>query len=175
MPVAAAIVRVFIEHGDRTDRKKARLKYVLDAWGFEKFLAEVEKELGAAAPQGRRSTAASRRRRDDRWAHVGVPPAEAAGPVLRRRRAAGRPDDGRPDATASPTIADRFGSGTIRLTVWQNLLISDIAEDDVDDGEAGDRGSSASTGTPRASGAAWSPARATPAASSPAPTPRRTR
>ena len=29
-------------------------------------------------------------------------------------------------------IADRFGSGTLRLTVWQNLLISDIADADVD-------------------------------------------
>ncbi len=28
-------------------------------------------------------------------------------------------------------IADRFGSGTIRLTVWQNLLISDIPDDRV--------------------------------------------
>jgi ferredoxin-nitrite reductase len=28
-------------------------------------------------------------------------------------------------------IADRFGSGTIRLTVWQNLLISDIAEKNI--------------------------------------------
>jgi ferredoxin-nitrite reductase len=28
-------------------------------------------------------------------------------------------------------IADRFGSGTIRMTVWQNLLISDVAEADV--------------------------------------------
>ncbi len=28
-------------------------------------------------------------------------------------------------------IADRYGSGTIRLTVWQNLLISDIAEADI--------------------------------------------
>ena len=44
--VADAIVRVFIDHGDRTDRNKARLKYVLDAWGFEKFLAEVEEKLG---------------------------------------------------------------------------------------------------------------------------------
>src|SRR6202045_1180973 len=41
--LADAIVRVFIAHGDRTDRTKARLKYVLDAWGFEKFLDEVEK------------------------------------------------------------------------------------------------------------------------------------
>src|SRR6185312_11424270 len=30
IPVASAIVRLFITHGDRTDRKKARLKYVLD-------------------------------------------------------------------------------------------------------------------------------------------------
>ncbi len=28
-------------------------------------------------------------------------------------------------------IADRYGSGTIRLTVWQNLLVSDIPADDV--------------------------------------------
>ncbi len=37
--VADAVVRVFIDNGDRTNRAKARLKYVLDAWGFEKFLA----------------------------------------------------------------------------------------------------------------------------------------
>jgi ferredoxin-nitrite reductase len=28
-------------------------------------------------------------------------------------------------------VADRYGSGTIRMTVWQNLLISDIQEADV--------------------------------------------
>ncbi|MGL6097467.1 MAG: NirA family protein, partial [Fimbriiglobus sp.] len=30
IPVATAVVKVFSEHGDRTDRKKARLKYLLD-------------------------------------------------------------------------------------------------------------------------------------------------
>ena len=44
--VADAVVRVFIEHGDRTDRTKARLKYVLDAMGIEKFLALLEEKLG---------------------------------------------------------------------------------------------------------------------------------
>ena len=78
--MAAAIVRVFIRHGDRTDRKKARLKYVLDAWGFDRFLAEVEKEYGAPlrevstrplrAPEPRRPLGARR-----------LPPAEAAGQV----------------------------------------------------------------------------------------------
>ena len=32
--VADAIVRVFIENGDRTNRNKARLKYVLDRLGL---------------------------------------------------------------------------------------------------------------------------------------------
>jgi ferredoxin-nitrite reductase len=44
--VADAIVRVYIAHGDRTDRNKARLKYVLDAWGLEKYIAHVEEALG---------------------------------------------------------------------------------------------------------------------------------
>src|ERR1700758_467418 len=44
--VADAIVRVFIDHGDRTNRTKARLKYVLDNFGFEKFLTLVEEKLG---------------------------------------------------------------------------------------------------------------------------------
>ena len=44
--VADAIVRVFIDKGDRTNRNKARLKYVLDDWGFDKFLAAVEEKLG---------------------------------------------------------------------------------------------------------------------------------
>ena len=45
VPAAAAVVRVFIEHGDRTDRRKARLKYVLDRWGIEKYIEETEKHL----------------------------------------------------------------------------------------------------------------------------------
>ena len=58
--VADAIVRVFIEHGDRTDRNKARLKYVLDAWG----LREIHRPCrGKARPQARR---ACRRRRSRR-------------------------------------------------------------------------------------------------------------
>ena len=43
--VAAAMLRVFNEHGDRTNRKKARLKYLLEKWGVEKFLGETQKKL----------------------------------------------------------------------------------------------------------------------------------
>ena len=47
VPVAVAVLRVFIAHGDRTDRTKARLKYVLDRWGVPKFLDAMEAFLGS--------------------------------------------------------------------------------------------------------------------------------
>ncbi len=95
--VADAIVRVFIDHGDRTNRNKARLKYVLDAMGFEKFLALVEEKLGCEARprarRGDRAAAGVRPRRAYRRAS-----AEAERPALDRRRAAGRQADRRADA-----------------------------------------------------------------------------
>ena len=65
------MVRVFIEHGDRTDRNKARLKYVLDALGFEKFLALVEEKLGRKLDRACRRAVAPRPA-FDRTAHIGV-------------------------------------------------------------------------------------------------------
>ena len=97
--VADAIVRVFIDHGDRTDRNKARLKYLLDAWGFEKFLAAVEEKLGR--PLTRIPDDCVKERPPTRPAGAyRRPPAEAAGPQLARRRAAERQDDGGADARA---------------------------------------------------------------------------
>jgi sulfite reductase (ferredoxin) len=52
--VAEAVVKVQRDHGNRTDRRHARLKYLLDARGLDWFREEVERELGrplaAAAP-----------------------------------------------------------------------------------------------------------------------------
>ncbi len=52
--VADAVVRVFIEHGDRTNRNKARLKSVLDAMGIDKFIevagGETRLKIHAASP-----------------------------------------------------------------------------------------------------------------------------
>ena len=76
--VADAIVRVFIEHGDRTNRNKARLKYVLDAWGFEKFLAAVEEKLGRKLTRAP-AEAVQPRPAFDRSAHIGVHPQKQAG------------------------------------------------------------------------------------------------
>ena len=69
--VADAVVRVFIEHGDRTNRNKARLKYVLDAWGFDKFIAAVEEKLARKLDRVP-AEAVPPRPAFDRTAHIGV-------------------------------------------------------------------------------------------------------
>lgn len=124
VPAAAAVIRVFIDHGDRTDRKKARLKYVLDRFGVEKYLEETEKHFG------RKFTRLALDDCDARppvakHGHIGIHPQSQSdrhylGVVLPVGRL--RCDQLRGLAD----IADRYGSGALRLTVWQNLLISDI-------------------------------------------------
>ncbi|MCS7090628.1 MAG: NirA family protein [Verrucomicrobiota bacterium] len=124
--VAAAMIRVFAEHGDRTNRQKARLKYLLDRWGLDRFLEETQKRL--AFPLRR-------------WpvehctpppppvpqAHIGVYRQKQKGlnyigvlvPVgLMTSRQMRRLAD----------LAIYYGSGELRLTPWQNLLLINIPD-----------------------------------------------
>ncbi len=87
--VAAAVVRAFVAHGDRTNRQKARLKYVLDRMGRDAFVAEVEKEFAATAPA---PPARDRAATDGRQARpCRRASAEAGRPQLSRAGPAGRP------------------------------------------------------------------------------------
>jgi ferredoxin-nitrite reductase len=128
--VAAAMIRVFNENGDRTDRKKARLKYLIDRWGMEKFLEEVEARL--AFPLLRFPAAECEPRAAvDQHGYLGVHPQQQPGlsyigvavPVGRLSPAQMR---------VVSAIAEEYGSGEIRLTVWQNLLLPNIANKDVE-------------------------------------------
>src|SRR3984957_17699140 len=97
--VADAVVRLFVEHGDRTDRTKARLKYVLDAMGIEKFVGLLEEKLGRKFDRAVPGALAPRPA-FDRIAHIGCSRPEAGGLELDRGRRAGRADVGRADARA---------------------------------------------------------------------------
>jgi ferredoxin-nitrite reductase len=131
--VADAIVRVFIDRGDRTDRKKARLKYVLDKMGFAAFLAEVEARLGRPLTRvdADKMPAANRQHRQH---HIGVhaqrqPGLVWVGVALPVGRIGGE------QMRALAAIAREFGDGDIRLTVWQNLLLSGVARARAEDVE----------------------------------------
>jgi len=123
--VADAVVRVFIDHGNRTDRNKARLKYVLDTMGVDKFVGLVEEKFGrkfdravpgAVAPRpefSRNAHIGVHRQKQDglNWIGVVVPVGRITVAQMRGLAA----------------IARDFGDGDVRLTVWQNLLIPGVA------------------------------------------------
>lgn len=124
--VAAAMLRTFIEAGDRTDRKKARLKYLIDQWGIPKFLEETQKRLAFPLLQ----VAAERCERR--------PPAVKHGHVgVYRQRQKGRNYIGvvipvgilaSRQMRRLADMAQNYGSGSLRLTPWQNLLLPDVTD-----------------------------------------------
>ena len=123
---AAAILRVFIDHGCRTDRRRARLKHLIEGWGIATVISAAATHL----PFPWRFAAAELcepRGPVDRHGHIGVH-AQAhsglsyIGVVLPASRLTA------PRLRGLADIAERRGSGTLRLTVWQNLLISDIPD-----------------------------------------------
>jgi ferredoxin-nitrite reductase len=127
--VADAIVRVFIDTGDRTNRLKARLKYVLDNMGVDKFMTTVEERLGRKLVRAPVEAIAPRPA-FDRMAHIGVHKQKQEGlnwigVVLPVGKLTGDQMRG------LAKIAQDLGDGEIRLTVWQNLLIPGVHDDNV--------------------------------------------
>ena len=132
--VADAVVRVFIDHGDRTDRAKARLKYVLDAWGIDRFLSATEEKLGGKLVRVPLEAMRSRPA-FDRAAHVGVHPQKQPGlHWIGVALPLGRLAPGQMRALAA--LANDLGDGDIRLTVWQNLLLSGVPTERVEEATA---------------------------------------
>ena len=132
--VADAILRVFVETGDRTNRTKARLKYVLDEWGFDTFVAAVETRLGRKLPRVDAAHVAPRPVHD-RFGHIGIHPQAQAGlSFIGVSLPVGKMMAEQMHALAA--VARTCGDGDIRLTVWQNLLISGVPDDKLDDAKA---------------------------------------
>jgi ferredoxin-nitrite reductase len=126
--VVAAIVRVYIANGNRADRKKARLKHLLESWTLDQYLSETEKVLGR---QLRRAPLVPAEMHYPGQAlphsHIGVHPQKQPGlnfvgvtvPV-------GQITPKQMVRVAE--LADLYGSGEIRLTVWQNFIIPNVPD-----------------------------------------------
>jgi ferredoxin-nitrite reductase len=128
--VADAIVRAFIDTGDRTNRLKARLKYVIDGMGMDRFLALVEQKLGGILTRVD-AEALAPRPGFDRMAHIGVHRQKQEGlNWIGVSLPLGKATCEQMRSLAG--IARELGDGEIRLTVWQNLLISGVRDGSVD-------------------------------------------
>jgi sulfite reductase (ferredoxin) len=121
--VWAGVARIFRDYGYRRLRSRARLKFLVADWGAERFREVLEREyLGYALPDGPAPPPPASGTRD----HVGVH-AQRDG----RRYVGVAPHVGRTSGTQLWQVADlaeSYGSGTIRTTTEQKLLLLDIEE-----------------------------------------------
>ena len=150
LPTAQAISRIFGRHGEKKTRSRARLKFLIDKWGIEKFREEVAGER-AKLPH------------DDRWADFVASaqkteekPKKEPGDMpelngnarmnhwirtnIREQRQAGYVcatvtlplGDITPNQLRDlADIVREFTNGTIRTTVEQNFVVRWISKSDI--------------------------------------------
>lgn len=121
-----ALLIVFRDNGLRENRQKSRLMYLIDEWGIEKFRTEVEKQMGKPLASAAAKDEIEWEKRD----HIGVHKQKQAGlnyvglqiPVGRMYA---------PDMYEFARLAETYGNGDMRLTVEQNLLITNVSDEKV--------------------------------------------
>jgi sulfite reductase (ferredoxin) len=122
--VWAGITGIFRDYGYRRLRHRARLKFLMNDWGPERFREVLEKEyLGYALADG----PAPGGPRDHRRDHVGIHPQRDG-----RYYVGFAPKVGRVNGDLLRVIADlaeEYGSGRVRTTTEQKMVILDVPED----------------------------------------------
>ena len=126
--VIVAILRVYIERGCRTDRKKARLKHLLEKMSLDEYLLEVEKKLGKSLRRMPYDPAQLR------WAGQELPHSHI-GDFPQKQRGLNYVGVALPAGQITPKqmlrvadLADSYGNGEVRLTVWQNFIIPNVPD-----------------------------------------------
>ncbi|WP_405793474.1 nitrite/sulfite reductase [Streptomyces sp. NBC_01506] len=130
--VWAGVIGIFRDYGYRRLRTRARLKFLLADWGADKFRQILQDEylkrtlVDGPAPERPvaewRDHVGVHRQKDGRF-YVGFAPrvGRVDGPTLKK----------------IADLAEAHGSGRVRTTVEQKMIVLDVAEDQVDSLVAG--------------------------------------
>jgi ferredoxin-nitrite reductase len=118
-----AMMVVYRDNGPRASRQKCRIMHLIEAWGIEKFRAEVEKQLGHSLQTAAEKDEILWDKRD----HIGVHAQKQSGlnyvglhvPIGRMYAQ---------DMFDLARMAEVYGSGEIRFTVEQNLIIPNVPD-----------------------------------------------
>ncbi|MBD2122552.1 ferredoxin--nitrite reductase [Trichocoleus sp. FACHB-262] len=118
-----AILLVYRNHGLRANRQKARLMWLIDEWGLDKFRSEVEQQMGHALQTAAPKDEIVWDKRD----HVGIHAQKQPGlnyvglhvPVGRLYAQ---------DMFDLARLAEVYGSGEVRLSVEQNVIVPNIPD-----------------------------------------------
>ncbi|MEU8464700.1 nitrite/sulfite reductase [Streptomyces sp. NPDC029003] len=120
--VWVAVARLFRDYGYRRLRGRARLKFLIADWGVEKFRRVLEEEyLGRPLLDGPPPGLPP-----EPIDHIGVHPQKDGLSYVGAAPVVGRLSGTRLAALAD--LAEAHGSGRIRLTPYQKLLVLDVAE-----------------------------------------------
>jgi len=125
--LSKAILEVFSDYGYRGNRQKTRLMYLIEEWGLEKFRDMVEKQLGYSLQEAAPKDEIDWEKRD----HIGIHKQKQPGlnyvglhiPIGRLYA---------PEMFELARMADVYGSGELRFTVEQNLIIPNIPDSRLD-------------------------------------------
>jgi ferredoxin-nitrite reductase len=115
--VCGAVTLLFARHGPREARAKARMYFLVQEWGIERFRIELERLLGRRLPPAGRDV-----RLPHRSDHVGVTQLKAPGtyavglcvPVGRT---------GAAQVEELARLAEVYGRGEVRFTIEQNVIL----------------------------------------------------
>ncbi|MDX1976209.1 MAG: ferredoxin--nitrite reductase [Pseudanabaenaceae cyanobacterium bins.68] len=121
--ICRGILEIFRDHGSRENRQKARLMYLIDDWGIEKFRQMLEDRLGYSLSAAAEQDLFTSHKQD----HIGVHRQKQAGysyvglqiPVGRMYAH---------EMRELARLAQFYGSGEMRLTVEQNLIIAHVPD-----------------------------------------------
>lgn len=125
--LSRAILEVYRDHGLRANRQKARLMWLIDEWGLEKFRAAVEKQFGRPLAYSAEKDEIDWDKRD----HIGIFKQKQPGlnfvglhvPIGRLYAQ---------DMFDLARIAEVYGNSEIRLTVEQNVIIPNIPDENLE-------------------------------------------
>ena len=123
VPLCEAVLLVYRDHGLRANRQKARLRWLIDEWGLEKFRVAVEQQIGHPLPRAAEKDEVVWHKRDLLGVHaqkqLGLNFVGLHVPVGRLNV---------PEMRELARLAEVYGSGELRLTVEQNVLIPNVPD-----------------------------------------------
>ena len=129
--LSRAVLTVYTENGGkeglRASRPKARLMWLIETWGVEKFRQNLEQELGYALADAAPTDEITQDKKD----HLGIHPQKQEGYSYIGLHV----PMGRLDAESMfelARLAEVYGNGEIRLTVEQNAIIPNVANENIE-------------------------------------------
>jgi sulfite reductase beta subunit-like hemoprotein len=123
--LCGAIASVFREEGNRENRKRARLKFLVEKWEIPRFRDEVEARLGHKLRIASEPEAAPITERDR--SHLGIHGQHQQGHYYVGLSILGGRTSG-VDLNRLADLAEEHGSGRVRTTNTQNVILLDIPE-----------------------------------------------